>query len=140
MTHERKSRNDSDNTTRGSEYARCNQPAYRAAGKGNLSRFADASPQQIDQRLRELDREWNTERMIETEAPLTVALGAVLGLVHDRRWFALSATAAGMLLHNLQGWYPLLPVLRRLGVRSQNEIEQESSALRALRSGHATRH
>ncbi|HJU72082.1 MAG TPA: hypothetical protein VJ603_09555 [Paucimonas sp.] len=106
-----------------------------------FSRYADASPQQIDQRLRELDREWNTERIIETEAPLTVALGAVLGLVHDRRWFALSATAAGMLLlHNLQGWYPLLPVLRRLGVRSQNEIEQERSALRALRSGHATRH
>jgi hypothetical protein len=38
-----------------------------------------------------------------------------------------------MLLHAIHGWYPLLPVLRRIGVRSQDEIERERYALKALR-------
>ena len=103
----------------------------------NISKYAHADRQQIDQRLQELDREWNVERLIETEAPLMIGLGLALGLAHDRRWFALSATAASMVIvHNLQGWYPLLPVFRRLGIRTQNEIEQERNALRVLRGDH----
>jgi hypothetical protein len=103
----------------------------------SVAKYAHGDRHQIDQRLHELDREWNVERIIETEAPVMVGLGLALGLAHNRRWFALSATAAGMvLLHSLQGWYPLLPLFRRLGVRSQHEIEQERSALRALRGDH----
>lgn len=102
-----------------------------------IARYAHADVQAIDQRLAELDREWNTERLIETEAPLMIGLGITLGLARNRSWFGVSALAAGMvILHNLQGWYPLLPVFRRLGIRSQNEIEQERNALRALRGDH----
>jgi hypothetical protein len=35
--------------------------------------------------------------------------------------------------HALSGWCPPLPVLRRLGFRTQYEIEQERYALKALR-------
>lgn len=102
--------------------------------KNNISRYAHADRPAIDQRLRELDSEWNVERLIETEAPLMIGLGIALGIGLDRRWFTLSAMAAGMvILHSLQGWYPLLPIFRRLGIRSQNEIEQERNALRLLR-------
>lgn len=95
--------------------------------------------QAIERRLQELDREWNVERFIEIEAPLTIGLGIALGLSHDRKWFALSAAAAGMVvLHSLQGWYPLLPLFRRMGIRSQDEIEQERNALRVLRGDHAS--
>lgn len=104
----------------------------------NISRYLDADRAYIDRRLQELDREWNVERVIETEAPLMIGLGVALGALHDRRWFAVPVLAAGMvILHNLQGWYPLLPVFRRLGIRSQNEIEQERNALRILRGDHA---
>ncbi|GAB3537786.1 hypothetical protein GCM10027343_01820 [Noviherbaspirillum agri] len=103
----------------------------------NVSRYLDADRETIDRRLEELDKEWNVERFIETEAPLMIGLGVALGAMHDRRWFAVPVLAAGMvILHNLQGWYPLLPLFRRLGVRSQNEIEQERSALRILRGDH----
>ena len=69
----------------------------------NVSKFAKADRRAIDQRLAELDREWNIERLIETEAPLMIGLGMALGTAHDRKWFALSAFAAGMvILHNLQ--------------------------------------
>jgi hypothetical protein len=110
---------------------------YEERLRENIARYAHADRQAIDRRLSELDREWNTERLIETEAPLMIGLGIALGLAHNRRWFGMSALAAGMvILHNLQGWYPLLPVFRRLGIRSQNEIEQERNALRVLRGDH----
>ncbi len=103
----------------------------------NISRYANATPAEIEQRLEELDKEWNIERVIEIEAPTMIGLGAILGATLNRSWFMLSAVAASMvILHNTQGWYPLIPVFRRLGLRSQNEIEQERSALRALRGDH----
>jgi hypothetical protein len=34
-----------------------------------------------------------------------------------------------LLQHGLQGWCPPLPVLRRLGVRTQREIDAEKYAL-----------
>jgi hypothetical protein len=104
----------------------------------NISRCIGADRQTIDRRLRELDREWNIERMIETEAPAMIGLGIALGVLAGRKWFSISAMAAGMvILHNLQGWYPWLPLLRSLGVRTQQEIEQERMALKVLRGDHA---
>lgn len=103
----------------------------------NVGQYLHADEASIQQRLDQLDREWNVERFIETEAPLMILAGVGLGLAHDRRWFLLSAMAASMvLLHNLQGWYPLLPLLRRMGVRTQNEIEQERMAMRIIRGDH----
>lgn len=68
-----------------------------------------------------------------------IALGIALGVLNNRKWFAVSAMAASMvLLHNVQGWYPLLPLFRRMGIRTQQEIEQERMALRALRGDHET--
>jgi hypothetical protein len=99
----------------------------------NIMRFADADELTIEQRLRELDREWNVERAIELEAPTMILLGLALGSMSNRKWFALSAMAASMvILHNLQGWYPLLPAFRAAGLRTAEEIEQERMALKAL--------
>jgi hypothetical protein len=38
-----------------------------------------------------------------------------------------------MLLHSLQGFYPMLPLFRRLGLRTDNEIAKERFAIKALR-------
>lgn len=38
-----------------------------------------------------------------------------------------------LLQHALQGWCPPVPVLRRLGFRTQTEIDEERYALKALR-------
>jgi hypothetical protein len=105
--------------------------------KANIQKYANATTAELDQRLVELDREWNIERIIEMQAPTAIALGAILGATGNRKWYGYAAVAASMvILHNLQGWYPLLPLFRRLGIRSQHEIEQERSALRALRGDH----
>jgi hypothetical protein len=48
----------------------------------------------------------------------------------DRRFLALPAAVLGFLLqHAVQGWCPPVPVLRRLGFRTQTEIEDERHAL-----------
>lgn len=105
--------------------------------KERINRYKGASPIAIDQRLDKLDREINIERAIELEAPMMIGLGVVLAALQDKRWAMLSAFAASMVIfHNLQGWYPLLPIFRRMGIRTQNEVEQEREALRILRGDH----
>src|SRR5207248_4852197 len=80
------------------------------------------------------DREWDIERCVETLAPSLTLAGLFLGVTVSKKWFLLPALIQGFFLqHALQGWCPPIPVLRRLGVRTQAEIDQERYALKALR-------
>ena len=99
----------------------------------NLAYFAE-NPDEISARLEELDREWDIERVLETQASSLSLLGLFLGATVDKRFMLLPAVVAGFFLqHALQGWCPPVPVLRRLGIRTQSEIEHERYALMALR-------
>jgi hypothetical protein len=98
-----------------------------------LAYYAD-HPEQIDQRLQELDREWDIERMIETEAPTMTITGTLLGALFGRKWLILPLFAQSMVfIHALQGFYPLLPLFRRMGFRTSKEIAAERYALKAVR-------
>jgi len=100
----------------------------------DVTRFIGADPVFIDERIRELEHEWDIERTLEANAAIVALAGLTLGLTVDRRFFAIPAAVAGFLLqHALQGWCPPLPILRRLGVRTSAEIHQEIIALRILR-------
>jgi hypothetical protein len=100
----------------------------------NVARIAAAGPDAIDRRLEELDREWDIERILEANAASAVLIGLGLGAFVDRRWFVLPAVVAGFLLqHAIQGWCPPVPIFRRLGVRTQTEIDYERYALKTLR-------
>jgi hypothetical protein len=100
-----------------------------------------AHPEEIDERLRALDREWDIERTLEANAASVSIAAVVLGLTVDRKWFLLPGVVGGFLLqHAIQGWCPPLPLFRRLGVRTQAEIERERNALNALRDKAGTRH
>lgn len=100
----------------------------------SIARYADASPAEIRRRLRQLDREWDIERCLETMAPTLSLVGIVLGFTkRKRRWFLLPAVVQSFFLqHALQGWCPPIPILRRLGVRTFSEIQEERDALEAL--------
>ncbi|MGN6367601.1 MAG: hypothetical protein ACTHN5_05005 [Phycisphaerae bacterium] len=87
-------------------------------------------PEEIEGRLAELDREWDVERLIEVEAPVMTLVGLALGKGVSRKMLVLPLFAQSMvLMHALQGWYPLLPLFRALGVRTQKEIARERYAL-----------
>jgi hypothetical protein len=100
----------------------------------DVRRYAAQGPQAIDRRLRELDDEWDIERCLETLAPSFTLAGMALGLTVSKKFFLVPfVVQAFFLQHALQGWCPPVPVLRRLGVRTQAEIDEERYALKALR-------
>ncbi|MFP5406645.1 MAG: hypothetical protein ACLGHY_10025 [Gammaproteobacteria bacterium] len=106
----------------------------RNATEMNVVWAAQEGPAGIDRRLRELDQEWDIERCLETGAASLTVLGVAMGTNGDRKWLLLPAVVGGfLLLHVVQGWCPPLPVLRRLGVRTAGEINEERTALKALR-------
>lgn len=104
----------------------------------NIQQLRHTGPAAIEQRLRELDAEWDIERVLEANAATVALLGITFGATIDRRWFALPAVVATFLLqHAVQGWCPPLPIFRRLGVRTAAEIDRERYALKALRGDFA---
>ncbi len=106
----------------------------RRETKDNVVRVATRGRQAIDERLAELDREWDIERALQTNAASFVLVGSALGALVDRRFFVLPAIVGGFLLqHGLSGWCPPLPLFRRMGLRTIAEIDQERYALKALR-------
>jgi hypothetical protein len=92
----------------------------------------------IDTRLRELDREWDVERVLQTNFAALSLVGLALASRVDKRWLILAlGVPAFMVQHALQGWCPPLALLRRLGLRTAREINEERFALQALRDGSA---
>ena len=106
----------------------------RAQTEASVAACARGGPAAIEQRLIELDREWDIDRWLESGAASLSLLGLALGSTVSRKWFMLPAAVGAFLLqHTIQGWCPPLPVLRRLGVRTADEINPERYALKALR-------
>jgi hypothetical protein len=99
-----------------------------------LAYYASADPEAIGRRLDELNREWDTDRAVELEASMMGLFGLALGVSVRPALLALPMfVGSAVLLHALTGWYPLLPLFRRMGLRSAREINRERYALKALR-------
>jgi hypothetical protein len=98
----------------------------------NIERYANSGREAIAHRIQELDGEWDIERVLEVNASTLALTGLALGLTVDRKWLAMPAVVLSFLLqHGTQGWCPPLPVLRRLGVRTRDEIDREKYELKA---------
>ena len=96
--------------------------------------YAGKSPAEISARIEELDKEWDIERVLECNASALAFSGIVLSIARGKKWLLLPAFVLPMLFfHAVQGWCPPIPLLRRLGVRTQQEIDAEKYALRLLR-------
>jgi hypothetical protein len=100
--------------------------------------YARQSDETISQRIQALAQEWDTERVLETNASLLALTGLMLGLTVNPNWFFLPGLVLLFLFqHAVQGWCPPLPIIRRLGVRTATEIAQETYMLKALRGDFA---
>lgn len=105
-----------------------------AEAQSGVSEAAAASRGELDTRLEELEREWDIERYLEANASALGLTGLALGVGVDRRFLALPAVVMAFLLqHAVQGWCPPLPLFRRMGARTRQEIDREVYALKALR-------
>lgn len=118
----------SDNTA-----AEVNQ-RIREQTQNNVARIAIGGPAAIDRRLAQLDEEWDIERFLGTVAPTISLTGLLLAAGVNKKFLIVPAIIQTFLLqHALQGWCPPMPVLRRLGVRTIEEIDEERYALKTLR-------
>ena len=108
--------------------------AIRQRTEQRVARCAAKGREAINRRLEELDHEWDIERTLEANAASLAATGALLAFTTDRRFAAAPLIVCTFLLqHALQGWCPPVPVFRRLGFRTQTEIDHERYALKSLR-------
>lgn len=99
-----------------------------------LMRLQAAPAREIEEHLQRLDREWDVERALQTNAPVLCLVGLALGAAVDRRFLLLPAAVFAFFgQHALQGWCPPIPVFRRMGLRTLREIERERYAIKALR-------
>ena len=96
--------------------------------------YAKRSRSDITRRIEELDREWDMERLLETNASAIAFTGLALGLTHSKKWLIVPGIVLPFLFqHAVQGWCPPVPLFRRLGVRTREEIDRERYALKVLR-------
>lgn len=96
--------------------------------------YAGRSRSDISSRIAELDREWDMERLLETNASAIAFTGLALGLTHSKKWLIVPGIVLPFLFqHAVQGWCPPVPLFRRLGVRTREEIDRERYALKVLR-------
>ena len=111
------------------------QEKLDSEARKRVEHLAGAPREQLSEHLDKLNREWDVERALEVNASsLILATTLVAGVKNRNWWFLPPAVVAGFLLqHGLQGWCPPLPVLRRLGFRTQREIDAERTAVRLLR-------
>lgn len=105
-----------------------------AGTEASIREYAARDIPEISARISELDREWDVERVLETNAAALAFAGLAVGVTRDRRWLLLPAVVLPFLFqHAVQGWCPPIEIVRRLGVRTRREIDRERVALKALR-------
>jgi hypothetical protein len=102
--------------------------------EANIELYKSWPRSRLDSRIRELEQEWDIERVLQTNASAVALTGLCLGTTVNRKWLLLTGAVLGFLMqHAVQGWCPPVPLFRRLGIRTKGEIDREISALRALR-------
>jgi hypothetical protein len=89
--------------------------------------------------MAELDKEWDTERMLILNASTLSLASVYLGITKNRLWFAMPVVISFFLAqHAIQGWCPPLNLFRKAGMRTRKEIDMEKYALmEALKSKQA---
>lgn len=97
--------------------------------------YAGCNKWEISRRIEELEREWDIERVLEANAAAIALTGVgVSALSKNKKWLFVPGVVLSFLMqHAVQGWCPPVPVFRRLGVRTREEIEREKYALKVLR-------
>lgn len=98
-----------------------------------LQEFKDAKNVVLNHCIDKLDDEWDTERVLEANAAAIILISSILGLKKSKAFLIPGLISFFLLQHAVQGWCPPLPVIRKLGVRTADEINQERTALKMMR-------
>ncbi len=101
--------------------------------QSHIQRHATGDPRIIDGRAEFLNYEWDIERMLELGLSGAAFIGLILGIFSSRKWLMLPFVSLPYLIqHAVFGQCVPGRLLRRLGARTQREIEAERYALKSL--------
>ncbi len=100
----------------------------------NLDKYKGSIEEVISEKIENLNAEWDTERVLEADAALMIMITAFLGFRHNRGWLLFTtAISLSLLSHALQGWCPSIPLIRKMGIRTSEEIYNEKTVLKMIR-------
>ncbi|MDQ3190639.1 MAG: acyl-CoA reductase [Bacteroidota bacterium] len=99
----------------------------------NIRRYAYQGDYEISYRINELELEWDIERVFLLNSSSFAMIGLLLSL-KNKNWLIVSGTFLSfIILQTLKGFSPTIPLLRRLGLRTKQEIECEIFAMKFLK-------
>lgn len=100
----------------------------------HIATYTGRSTEDITDRINELDREWDIERVLELNASSLAFIGTFLGATTNKKWLLLPVAVLPFLFqHAIQGWCPPITIFRRMGIRTRKEIDLEKYALKFIR-------
>ena len=96
----------------------------------NLVHYANETEQVIQKRIRQLNKEWDTNKTLIVSGAAMALAGVVLGLTVNKKWYWLTSAVASLAVeHIFKGWSPPVSLLRAAGMRTKKEIEKERQGL-----------
>lgn len=99
--------------------------------EGQVRQATGQGREAVQRRIVELEREWNIDQALMTNLAVLGLAGILAGALHSRKWLSAPAIQLAFLfMHASVGWCPPTPLFRRLGFRTQKEIEAERTILR----------
>jgi hypothetical protein len=100
----------------------------------NLQKFRYLTPGEISKRLSQLQKEWDIEKTLKMNASALALAGFILKRISRRRTFWLTGAIAGLVWHHgIRKWITRLPMMRHMGQRTREEINDEIFSLKILR-------
>lgn len=100
----------------------------------NIRKYSEKSPEEISHRIKELDKEWDIERVLDLNMSALALCGITLSLLLNKYSIILPILLLLFFIwHAFQGWCPPIPLLRYFKIRTRPEIDREKYALKALR-------
>lgn len=100
----------------------------------NIRKYSGRSADEITQRIKELDKEWDIERVLDLTMSVLALCGITSSLLFNRYSIILPILLLLFFIwHAFQGWCPPVPLLRHFKIRTRPEIDREKYALKAMR-------
>ena len=99
--------------------------------EGEIEHLKREGSDAIQRRIFELEHEWNIDQALMTNFAALGFAGVLAGALHTRKWLWAPVVQLGFLfLHASKGWCPPTALFRRLGYRTQKEIDAERYLLK----------
>jgi hypothetical protein len=110
-----------------------NQPMEKKISE--VLKISDKTEEDIENRLKNLQGEWSSERVLTTAAATTIVTSTILGYAFSKKWFCLGGLVGLMMLKDgLAGDCLAMPIIEKIKFRKAYDIAAEKETLSMLKN------